>query len=110
MSSENLGATAAPAAEPFPTLPEAFVTDLTAVLDPARIVLDRESLAPYKDPYWIPGDETFAAGGLVYPTSVAEVQEIVRLCARHDIKVWPHGQGRNYGYGGASPRDRKSVV
>jgi len=90
-------------------LPPEFVARLTAVVGEDGIELERQAVDEFKDPYWIPGDETFAASAVVQPTSTEQVQAIMRLANEYGIPVWPHGQGRNYGYGGPSPRVRGSV-
>jgi 4-cresol dehydrogenase (hydroxylating) len=92
-----------------PTLPRELIESLTAVVGDDGIELERADIDAFKDPYWIPGDETYAASALVQPTSTEQVQDIVRLAGQHGVPVWPHGQGRNYGYGGASPRVRGSI-
>ena len=44
------------------------------------------------------------------PTTVEEIQEIVRVANEHKVPLWTHGQGRNNGYGGPAPRVRGSVI
>jgi 4-cresol dehydrogenase (hydroxylating) len=41
---------------------------------------------------------------------VEEVQAVVRIAAEERVSLWPVSRGRNYGYGGASPRVDGSVV
>lgn len=52
----------------------------------------------------------FIASAVVYPSSVPEVQSIVRWANKHVIPLFPISMGRNLGYGGAAPRVRGSVV
>lgn len=59
---------------------------------------------PLRDPYWIPGDDTYTASVAVHPASTEQIQEIVRLAGETGLPVWTHSQGRNNGYGGPSPR------
>jgi FAD/FMN-containing dehydrogenase len=47
---------------------------------------------------------------LAYPSSVSEVQSIVRWANEFKIPIWPISMGRNLGYGGAAPRVPGSVV
>ena len=35
---------------------------------------------------------------------------LVRVAGEHRVPLWPHGQGRNNGYGGAAPRLRGTVT
>ena len=37
------------------------------------------------------------------PTTVEEIQEIVRIANRYGVPLWTIGQGRNNGYGGPGP-------
>jgi FAD/FMN-containing dehydrogenase len=62
-----------------------------------------------RDPYWIPGDDTFAASAVVQPTTTGQVQDVMRVANEFGVPVWPHSQGRNNGYGGPSPRVRGSI-
>jgi 4-cresol dehydrogenase (hydroxylating) len=64
---------------------------------------------PLRDPYWIPGDDTYAPSVAVHPTTTAQVQAVVRLANETGIPVWTHSQGRNNGYGGPSPRVGGSI-
>ncbi len=93
----------------LPTIPDAMVRELAAVVGQEWVHVERTKVDEFKDEYWIPGDETYAASAVVQPDSTEQVREIMRIANRHDIPVWPHGQGRNYGYGGPSPRVRGSI-
>ncbi|WP_416979630.1 FAD-binding oxidoreductase [Streptomyces sp. T028] len=93
----------------LPTLPDELVRELAAVVGDDSLHVERTKVDEFKDAYWIPGDETYAASAVVQPTSTAQVREIVRLAGRYGVPVWPHSQGRNLGHGGASPRVRGSI-
>jgi len=101
--------TAFPSALSDLVLPEDLLTRLAAVVGDDGIEVERADVDAFKDPYWIPGDETYAASAVVQPTSTEQVQQIMRLAKEFGVPVWPHGQGRNYGYGGPSPRVRGSI-
>jgi 4-cresol dehydrogenase (hydroxylating) len=92
-----------------PALPDAVVAQLTAVVGADRLILDREGVDAFKDPYWSADDDTYAGSAVILPHTTAEVQEIVRIAGESGIPVWPHGQGKNLGYGGPSPRVRGSL-
>lgn len=64
---------------------------------------------PLRDPYWIPGDDTYDASVAVHPTTTEQVQAIVVLANETGIPVSTHSQGRNNGYGGPSPRVGGSI-
>jgi 4-cresol dehydrogenase (hydroxylating) len=92
-----------------PTLTTAVIGELRAIVGDDAVLVERASVDEYKDPYWIPGDETHAASAVVQPSSTEQVREIMRLVTRHRIPLWPHSQGRNLGHGGASPLVRGSI-
>ena len=93
----------------LPTLDAEVVDALAAVVGADAVYVERQKVDEFKDAYWIPGDETYAAAAVVQPTTTEQVQEIMRIANRYGIPVWPHGQGRNVGYGGPSPRVRGSI-
>jgi len=95
--------------DPLPAIPETVRRELAAVVGDEWVHIERSKVDEFKDAYWIPGDETYAASAVVQPEGTEQVREIMRIANRADIPVWPHGQGRNYGYGGASPRVRGSI-
>jgi FAD/FMN-containing dehydrogenase len=47
---------------------------------------------------------------ITYPSSVSEVQAIVRWANEFKIPIYPISMGRNLGYGGSAPRVPGSVV
>lgn len=58
----------------------------------------------YVDPY-NPGPENeFIPSGYVAPSSVDEVQALVRLANETGIPLWPISTGKNLTYGGPAPR------
>ena len=93
----------------LPTVPDAAVRRLRAIVGDDGVIVDRAGIDEFRDPYWIPGDDTYAASAVVQPTSTEQVQEIMRVANEFGVPVWPHSQGRNNGYGGPSPRVRGSI-
>jgi len=67
-------------------------------------------LLDFRDPFWIPGDDTYAPSAVVLPSSVEEVQGVVRIANELGVPLWTTSQGRNNGYGGGSPRLGGSVT
>src|SRR6476469_8241954 len=62
------------------------------------------------DPFSFAGAHTTRPSAVVLPGSVEEVQAVVRVAAEHGIPLWTVSLGKNYAYGGASPRVHGSVV
>ncbi|THG30095.1 FAD-binding oxidoreductase [Naasia lichenicola] len=93
----------------LPGLTDRVLAQLQAAVGVEAVHVERTKVDEFKDDYWIPGDETYAAAAVVQPTSTEQVREIVRIANEHGIPLWPHSQGRNLGHGGASPRVRGSI-
>lgn len=93
-----------------PLLTDAARDELTAVVGAEHALFTEEERDTYRDPYWFQGDRTYDSCGVVFPDSVEQVQEIVRIAGRHGIPVWTSSQGRNNGYGGPSPRVAGSLL
>jgi 4-cresol dehydrogenase (hydroxylating) flavoprotein subunit len=91
------------------TLSETTVRKLREAVGEDGVIVDREGIDEFRDPYWIPADDTFAASAVVQPTSTEQVQAVMRVANELGVPVWPHSQGRNNGYGGPSPRVRGSI-
>lgn len=93
----------------IPALPEELITALRDIVGPEHVLVEKLDLAEFRDPFWIPDDDTYAGSAVVSAASTEHVQEILRLANKFDIPVWTHSQGRNNGYGGASPRLAGSI-
>ncbi|MDQ2641731.1 MAG: FAD-dependent oxidoreductase [Pseudomonadota bacterium] len=64
----------------------------------------------YVDLY-APGDAAaHAPAAAIAPADVAQVQAVVRIANQYRIPLWPISRGKNFGYGGASPRMPGTVV
>jgi len=75
----------------------------------ADAVLTDDAVDEFRDPYWIPGDDTYVSSAVVEPVSTEQVQGVMRIANAAKVPVWPFSQGRNNGYGGASPRVAGSI-
>ncbi|HET9899850.1 MAG TPA: FAD-dependent oxidoreductase, partial [Actinomycetes bacterium] len=69
-----------------------------------------DDLANYSDPYSFSEPGAHAPAAAVLPASVEEVQAIVAVANEQRTPLWTVSRGRNFGYGGASPRVDGSVV
>jgi 4-cresol dehydrogenase (hydroxylating) len=71
-----------------------------------------EDVALYRDAYsqmWGEAEDRQASAA-VAPSSVEEVQAVVRAANRYKIPIYPISTGRNLGYGGSAPALSGSVV
>jgi 4-cresol dehydrogenase (hydroxylating) len=70
-----------------------------------------EQVASYHDPYPISNDDSrYKAHAAVAPTSLEQVQEIVKAASVSGVPLWPVSRGKNFAYGGAAPVLSGSVV
>jgi 4-cresol dehydrogenase (hydroxylating) len=87
-----------------------------ALLRLARIVGDDalltcgEALWEFRDPYTFAGWERYLPSAVVQPSTVGQVQDVVRVAGELGVPLWTTSQGRNNGYGGSAPRVSGSVV
>lgn len=82
----------------------------TDALGPQKVLTSREELDAFRDPFSHPSWDEYTAAAVVTPTSVEEVQAVVRIANETRVPLWTHSQGRNNGYGGPAPRVKGSVV
>ena len=76
----------------------------------AEHVLTGDGLAGHADPYAFNDTRACAPSAAVLPASVEQVQAVLAVANEHRIPVWTVSRGRNYGYGGASPRVGGSII
>jgi alkyldihydroxyacetonephosphate synthase len=76
------------------------ITALAGAIDPDKVATDTESLKARRFDQWVVnhlrdwrGEDLPQPGAVVRPTSVADVQAILRLANEHRVAVIPHGLG-----------------
>jgi (+)-pinoresinol hydroxylase len=72
-----------------------------------------EDVATYRDaysPFVGQPEKMNVAGAGVSPTTVEEVQQIVRIANRYKVPLYTFSTGRNLGYGGSSPTFTGCVI
>jgi 4-cresol dehydrogenase (hydroxylating) len=85
-------------------------TQLIAVLGPDAVLTDAEAVGEFHDPYEGTGAEDFQPSFVVQPSTVREVQEVVRIANKLGVHLWTSSTGRNYGYGGSAPVVNGAIV
>jgi 4-cresol dehydrogenase (hydroxylating) len=68
------------------------------------VVSDPAALAEFDDPYNLPDRTDFKPSAALFPTTVEQIQEVLRVANHDKIPLWTVSQGRNNAYGGAAPR------
>ena len=92
---------------------QAALAEFARVVGPEWVFSSPDDLALYRDaysPFFGEPALEYRAAGAVAPTSVEQVQAIVRIANRHGIALYPISTGRNLGYGGSAPTLSGSVV
>lgn len=89
---------------------QAAIEAFEAVLGRDAVLTDLAALADFRDPFAPPAGEWFEPGAVLMPSTVEEVQAILRIANEFRTPVWTSGQGRNNGYGGPAPRVSGSFV
>lgn len=94
------------------------IEDLQSQLGPENVVLNDQPLVDgwylehpnTHDAFHVIDQEALVASAVVYPSSTAEVQAVMRWANTYLIPIYPISIGRNLGYGGAAPRLPGGVV
>lgn len=89
---------------------DAALKEFAEVVGSDAVLTASEDVHEYRDPYWPTAWPDTAPPAVVRPATVEEVQSIVRIAIRHDVRIWVNSRGRNNCYGGASARTRDAVV
>jgi 4-cresol dehydrogenase (hydroxylating) flavoprotein subunit len=88
----------------------AALDGFAAAVGSAAVLTSEAELAEFRDPFAYATWDEYTASAVVMPTTVEEIQDILRVANEHKVPLWTHGQGRNNGYGGPAPRVRGSVI
>jgi FAD/FMN-containing dehydrogenase len=85
---------------------------LERVVGAEWVLSSDEDLKPYRDHYSpVPlAEDELLPSAAVAPTSVDQVQAIVRVANDYKLPLYPISTGKNFAYGGPSPNLRGSVV
>src|SRR4029450_5357387 len=86
------------------------IDGFTAALGADKVLTSDADLREFRDPFQHATWDAYTASAIVMPTSVEEIQAVLRVPNEHKIPLWTHGTGRNNGYGGPAPRVRGSVI
>ncbi|OTB19278.1 putative vanilly-alcohol oxidase [Daldinia sp. EC12] len=98
--------------------PEVSQEDFTLALEKITAALGKDAvftgddLKDYIDPYEIPeaGHERSVPGAAACPSSVLDLQAVLKIVNKHKIPVWTFSRGKNLGYGGPAPRVPGSIA
>ncbi|MGE0136922.1 MAG: FAD-dependent oxidoreductase [Ilumatobacteraceae bacterium] len=88
----------------------AALADFERIVGADSVIAADDELRSFRDPFQPASWDVYTASAVVSPTTVEEVQAIVRVANERKISLWTHGQGKNNGYGGPAPRSDGSVI
>ena len=83
------------------------------VVSPKWVLTDDEDINTYRDaysPFVAEPEKQRMASAAVVPTTVEEVQQIVRIANEHKVPLYAVSTGRNLGYGGSAPNLSGCVI
>src|SRR5919197_4600462 len=89
---------------------ERAIDAFTGALGADKVLTSDEDLREFRDPFQHASWDEYTASAIVMPTSVEEIQAVLRVANERGVPLWTHGTGRNNGYGGPAPRGRGPVV
>jgi len=89
---------------------ERAIQAFTAQLGEAAVETDPVALREFRDPFTYRESDQWDASAAVSPTTVEEVQAVVRIANDHGVPLWTISRGRNNTYGGPAPRVKGSVI
>ena len=83
---------------------------LDAFAQVCDVLTDDDTLREFRDPFAHETWDDYVAAAVLMPTTVEQIQAIVRIANEHKVPLWTHSTGRNNGYGGPAPRVAGSVI
>lgn len=84
------------------------MTTMSSIVGSGHVLREQSDLDAFQDPFAFSDGPRSTA--VVSPGSAEEVQAVVALATSERLPLWTVSIGKNYGYGGASPRVDGSVV
>lgn len=85
--------------------------DFGRIVGAANVFSGEEDRKAYSDHFASDAmEEQHRPAGGVAPQNVEEVQAILRAANQHKVPLWPISRGKNFGYGGAAPVLKGSIV
>ncbi len=88
----------------------AAIREFRAALGDASVLTSAAQLAPYIKTMMPVPDADHTPSAALLAQTVEQVQQIVRICNRYKVPVWPISTGKNLGYGSAAPAERGQIV
>ncbi|MPT47131.1 MAG: FAD-binding oxidoreductase [Sphingobium sp.] len=82
-----------------------------AIVGAGNVFSSEEDKVAYSD-HFAPDDmeEQHQPSGAVAPSTVEEIQAIVKIANEYKVPLWPISRGKNFGYGGAAPVLKGSII
>ncbi len=87
----------------------AALREFRAAIGADNVFDDDADRIAYSD-HFAPDETRHRPGAALAPATVDDVQAVLRIANRHGVPLWPISRGKNFGYGGAAPVVKGSVV
>ena len=94
---------------PTPSELSAALKAFASAIGAENVFTSEQDKIDYSDHY-SPDESRHMPGAALAPSSVEQVQAIVRIANQYKVPLWPISRGKNFGYGGAAPVLKGSVV
>jgi len=88
----------------------AAIAELRRIVGSESVLVSAEQLAPYVKTMMPVPDADHTPSAALLATSVEQIQQILAVCNRFRVPLWPISTGKNLGYGAAAPAERGQVV
>ena len=84
--------------------------DFRRIVGDEYVIDESQRLNPYNKVMSPIDKEAHSCSAVVMPESTEHVQEILAVCNKYNMPVWPVSTGRNFGYGSATANTRGQII
>ena len=86
------------------------LTEFRQIVGPENVLVGLDETISYRKLMMAVDEMKVAPSGALMPTTVEEIQAILKVCNKYKVPVWTISTGHNFGYGSASPATRGQMV
>jgi len=86
------------------------LADFRRALGDQWVLSGEEDRQTYIDPYAMGDGLDHDCSAILAPSTVEEVQAIIRIANQHKTPLWPVSRGKNLGYGASSPKEKGDLI
>ncbi|WCT79942.1 FAD-binding oxidoreductase [Novosphingobium humi] len=86
------------------------LADFRRAIGDQWVLSGEEDRQTYIDPYAMGDGLDHDCSAILAPSSVEEVQAVIRIANQHKTPLWPVSRGKNLGYGASSPKEKGDLI